>query len=450
MSTESNNVLQWTNAGSAAAGAATGLIGGISSAVQAKRQNKLVSVRLSDGRVVKVSRKNRDALNMQDWQNQYNAQQAQIARDWQAEQSRIARDYDSAKAVKQRYIDAGINPYLAMSGQQVATATTSPAGANAQSSSAEVQPYVDPSASFRNMASGFDSLGQMASAVQQVQSNSFKLPYDVDVMLKNIRSMDLSNEQKGMLNAITNATMLQSMQQADLQNQFLKVQIDQFKLGNVRQKIENSNLDSVLKSSMSRNIASALESFSHSSVYEQTIQNMKQEILESKNRIQTNNVLQKYYKAFAALLGAQTIYTMSQNDGQLLQNKITKDTLSDTIGIVSETYLSQVFDNGLKAMGIEVRDKLKDKGFNFYGSKSLFDAMNVNASPSALQTRDEIEYAPVISANAQMGEMGISLLQQLQQFGNKKPKSSAKPKPNSRTMSPGRAARLASRGRVLM
>lgn len=445
-----NKALAWTSAGSSAAGAATGLIGGITSAVQAKRQNKLVSVKLSNGRVVKVSRKNRDALNMQDWQNQYNAQQAQIARDWQAEQSRIAREYDSASAVKQRYIDAGINPYLAMSGQQAASATTSSAGPNAQSTSAEVQPYVDPSQSFRNMTQGFDSLGQMANAIQQVNANSVKLPFDVDTMIKNMRGMDLSNEQKGMLNALTNATMLQSMQKADLQNQFLATQIEQFKLGNVRQRIENSNLDSVLKSSMQRNIASAMESFSHSAVYEQTVENLKQEILESKNRVETNNVLQKYYKAFSALLGAQTIYTMSQNDGQQLQNKITKATMADTISLVSETYLGQVMDNTVKSMGIKVRESLKDKGFNFYGSKSLFDAMGVNASQDALQTRDDIEYAPVISSNAQMGELGVSLLQQLQQFGNGKSNPKPKPKPNGRTMTRGRAARIAARGRMHM
>lgn len=73
----------------------------------------------------------------------------QIAYNW--EMFNAENDYNSPQAQVQRYIDAGINPALAMEGQSAATAQGGSASQAASAGNPNMVPY-DPAASFERMA----------------------------------------------------------------------------------------------------------------------------------------------------------------------------------------------------------------------------------------------------------------------------------------------------------
>lgn len=162
---------------------------------------------------------------------------------YDAKKTKLQNDYNSASAVKQRYIDAGINPYLAMSGQ---SALGSGSGGSISA------PKLDnPGAAYathgQNMANIYGSLGanlgqtfnQVASGINIASKTSSEIQKNMagTYQLYKSANNDTSRTIYG------NLLNLQQMQYYGASALMLQEQTNQIKANIIKTRVETLNLE---------------------------------------------------------------------------------------------------------------------------------------------------------------------------------------------------------------
>lgn len=157
--------------------------------------------------------------------NQFNAQQAEIQRNWNKAMVREQNAYNSPSAQVERYKAAGLNPYAAMAQGSI--------NSGAQTSLPE---YETPQISAEGYIQSAQILAQGVQAAEQQRLQGLQLAIDAGVKVANVLQ---SSAQTAKTRAETQ--FMKDSWQTNLE--FLKMQLNGFYLDNVRKKIENQGAE---------------------------------------------------------------------------------------------------------------------------------------------------------------------------------------------------------------
>ncbi len=186
--------------------------------------------------------------------NDFQAAQMQKQMDYNTEMWRKQNAYNSPSAQVQRLKDAGLNPYMFMSGGNNTGVAQSANGVNLPSSSpAQVQPNTGISGMFGQMADYMMTYGQNKARIRkenaEAENQEIKNKYAAAREIVELDKMDserMSNDAKRHLNdietALKRSTYSSDVQQAQLMNDQTKTNIDLMKT-----QIDSFALDSELK-----------------------------------------------------------------------------------------------------------------------------------------------------------------------------------------------------------
>lgn len=185
--------------------------------------------------------------------NEFNAAEAQKARDYQTEMWEKTNAYNDPSAVRQRLASAGYNPYLALNSGAAGSASNvgSPSTASA-ASAAPQQPY-----DWNNLASSVSSAFQIANQSQQTNASVSALQGQKSLAdaqtfqtLSNVDWYKLSPEYRRWLQTTgaSRATLALNTDKQQLENMqwsrnVMEAQRTQLLLSNEQQKIMNKYID---------------------------------------------------------------------------------------------------------------------------------------------------------------------------------------------------------------
>lgn len=142
--------------------------------------------------------------------NKANRELAQYQNEWNVAQWNRQNAYNTPAAQRQRYEDAGINPYFALGNIQ--------AGQAESLNSAEMANQQSGSEAYNHLAQGYQGLGSAISSAgsqffnaqfQQEQTKSLQLKNTEDIlsMFERVKGLRYSNEAQRMSNELFNANM---------------------------------------------------------------------------------------------------------------------------------------------------------------------------------------------------------------------------------------------------
>lgn len=185
--------------------------------------------------------------------NEFNAAEAQKARDYQTEMWERNNAYNDPSAARQRLASAGYNPYLALNSGAAGSATSvgSPSTASA-ASAAPQQPY-----DWNNLASSVSSAFQIANQIQQTNASVAALQGQKSLAdaetyqtLSNVDWYKLSPEYRRWLQAtgasravLSLNTDKQQLENMQWSRNIMEAQRNQLLLSNEQQKTLNKYLD---------------------------------------------------------------------------------------------------------------------------------------------------------------------------------------------------------------
>lgn len=341
---------------SAGAGVAGGLIG----AASGIRQNRSVTWKDSKGNKYRVARRNRDSFTMNDINNNFNAEQAELSRTHQSEEAQKARDWDSAINVRRRYEEAGINPYLAMSGQGVADSPMA-AQATASGSPAGLQSPIDPT---NGMANVSNAIHTAISSVYDARNMKTLLQTNKEVL----NTHKLDNEAKTLSNDITKQALNNIIERSKLENDMIKEQIHGQQLDNYAKKLENDVLPQKLTLFLQKEgqlIANAIQQNENLKAEKKLCE---QKIEESKSQEQLNKALAEYQQHAMKLVDAQARKTIAEALGQEFWNKLNEEQREFLAGQIRANYGVAWNQYQIGQMEIKYRSKKHDYGFTTYGN----------------------------------------------------------------------------------
>lgn len=133
-----NRQMIWQAVAGGAGSAISGIAGAIGSAIASKRN--LQAQRETNAANVQMQREtNAQNLQINQMNNDFNATEAQKQRDYQTQMWMRENEYNSAASQRQRLEEAGLNPYLMMSGGNAGTASSGYSGTSAASSAGNAQ-----------------------------------------------------------------------------------------------------------------------------------------------------------------------------------------------------------------------------------------------------------------------------------------------------------------------
>lgn len=346
--------------GSALISAGAGVAGGLIGAASGVRQNRLVSWKDSSGKTYKVARRNRDSFTMNDINNNFNAAEAEKSRLHQSKEAQIARDWDSAINVRKRYEEAGINPYLAMSGQGVADSPMA-AQATASGSPVGLQAPIDPT---NGMANVSNAVNTAISSVYDARNMKTLLQTNKEVL----NSHTLDNEAKRMSNDITKQAMNNLIERSKLENDMLKEQIHGQQLDNYAKKLENDVLPQKITLFLQKEgqlIANAIQQNENLKTENRLLE---QRIKESQSQEQLNKALAEYQEHAMKLVDAQARKTIAEAVGQEFWNKLNEEQREFLAGQIRANYGNAWNQYQIGQMEIKYRSKMHNYGFTTYGN----------------------------------------------------------------------------------
>lgn len=126
------------------------------------------------GNVVSGRKNRKHQRYMQEVQNKWASSENQLNRDFQKEMWNLTNEYNSASAQRQRLEEAGLNPYMMMSGSSAGTASASSAPSSAGGGSGSGSGLSWTPVSFSNGIGAFSSaLRDLRSAEGQALSNFY-------------------------------------------------------------------------------------------------------------------------------------------------------------------------------------------------------------------------------------------------------------------------------------
>lgn len=148
-----------------------------------------------------------NAMNMQNYREQ---------RDYDYRKWKELLSYNDPAAQKQRYTNAGINPYLALSNIDSGNVSSYAGGQTPptlQAPQLDVASYADSmSAPLRGLVQGFQQGANYLQTMQQVHSASLENAKKVATMVDEVNSIHYDSEAKRMTNYLFNATLEDNIQ----------------------------------------------------------------------------------------------------------------------------------------------------------------------------------------------------------------------------------------------
>lgn len=348
------------NIGSALISAGAGTVGGLIGAASGIRQNRSVTWRDSKGNSYRVARRNRDSFTMNDINNNFNASQAELSRQHQSREAQIARDWDSAINVRRRYEAAGINPYLAMSGQGVADSPMA-AQATASGSPTGLESPIDPTNGIANVS---NAIHTGISSVFDARNMKTLLQTNKEIL----NTTKLDNQAKVMANDITKQALNNIVERSKLENDYLKEQIHGQQLDNYAKKLENDVLPQKITLFLQKEgqlIANAIQQNENLKTEQKLLE---QKIQESKSQEQLNKALAEYQEHAMKLVDAQARKTIAEAVGQEFWNNLNQEQREYLKETIRANYGNAWNQYQIGQMEIKYRSKMHNYGFTTYGN----------------------------------------------------------------------------------
>ena len=188
---------------------------------------------------------NQTSIDINRENNEFNAQQAQIQRDWQEKMWGMNNSYNSPNAM----ISRGLNPFVQGSAAMAGSKTPASSGAAASASSAPSLQAFRPD--FSDVGSALASMAQARAAMLNAEQNAALTPYKMQQILGDTNYRNIGVGQSGYWNASTgrnSAILDQSKEYQELKNmefagRLTSAQEAQILLDSHAQQILNKYLD---------------------------------------------------------------------------------------------------------------------------------------------------------------------------------------------------------------
>lgn len=197
--------------GSAVIGGASKLIGGLFQGNQSVKAQKLANE--SNERIAREN-------------NQWQRENMQMQNDWNIEQWNRENEYNSASAQAQRFREAGLNPYLAMTGGAEAGTASSIASADAGSAS-EVgrQMPIDYSA-YNGVLNTLSEIPAQVAQAENLGAATDKQKAEADVARATAEQLGIENFYKSNMLRLTTEKMIQDLDIGDSYKKQMRVRLD--------------------------------------------------------------------------------------------------------------------------------------------------------------------------------------------------------------------------------
>lgn len=188
---------------------------------------------------------NQTSIDINRANNEFNAQQAQIQRDWQEKMWGMNNSYNSPNAM----ISRGLNPFVQGSAAMAGSRSPASGGAAASASSAPSLQAFRPD--FSDVGSALASMAQARAAMLNAEQNAALTPYKMQQILGDTNYRNIGVGQSGYWNASTgrrSALLDQSKEYQELRNmefagRLTSAQESQILLDSQAQQILNKYLD---------------------------------------------------------------------------------------------------------------------------------------------------------------------------------------------------------------
>lgn len=196
--------------------------------------------------MVNQNHQNKINLRMMREQNAFNADQAQIQRDWQQQMWNMNNDYNSPQAM----ISRGLNPFI--QGSAAMAGSRSPASGGASATAAPTPSMQAFRPDFSSVSSAIASLAQARASMINAVQNAALTPYRINQILGDTNYRNIGIGKSGYWNASTgreSALLDQSKEYQELKNmefagRLTKAQEAQILLNSDAQRTLNKYLDS--------------------------------------------------------------------------------------------------------------------------------------------------------------------------------------------------------------
>lgn len=330
----------------AIASTASNLTDNIFGAVQANHQNKVNQRMMRE-------------------QNEFNAQEAQKARDWQKEFWDMNNEYNSPEAM----IARGLNPF--MSGSAASSASSVPSG-SPQASGANAPSAQAFRPNFSNIASSIASLAQAKDSYMSAEQKDKTLPYLLKQIMGDTNYRNIGVGESGYWNKDTgriSAELDQSMERQQLNN---AVQAGKLSAAQTTQIYLQADSQAILNKYMDANQQADL--FTKS----QYLYNLVQQGALTEKQIKTE--LQR-----AVLIAAQA-------SGQKISNKVASGTADALLSATNMAYYTQYYDSLWDYKNVNHRKNMeysRDKAIRDYYK---WNAGNAKKDFDSYGIRNAVEY----------------------------------------------------------
>lgn len=322
---------------------------------------------------VQQNHQNKVNLRMMREQNDFNAQEAQKARDWQKEFWDMNNEYNSPEAM----IARGLNPF--MSGSAASSASSAPSG-SPQASAASTPSAQAFRPDFSSISSSIASLAQAKDLYASSENKRAMLPYLINQIKGSTDYRNIGVGESGYWNKETgriSAELDQSMERQQLNN---AVQAGKLSAAQTTQIYLQSDAQAVLNKYMDANQQADL--FTKS----QYLYNLMQQGALTEKQIRTE--MQR-----AILVGAQAT-------GQKVSNKIASDTADALVSATNMAYYTQYYDSLWDYKNVNHRKNMqysKDKAIRDYYK---WNAGNAEKDFKSYGLRNAVEYGTRIVSGA--------------------------------------------------
>lgn len=271
--------------GSGAGSFLSGLAGGIGSiiggAIASKRN--LQATRETNEMNFRINQMN----------NEFNEQMMERQMEYNTEMWNKNNEYNTASAQRQRLEDAGLNPYLMMSGGSAGVSSSSPtaSAASAASPIAMQSPQLDVSAISQMVSNVFRPLAELAQVNQmnaaanqtKIQNSFLPLKFASDIGLVNAQTKKTLEEQIGqsLMNDFNTQTMQSRVLQANMMPLLLKEQTSAMVLHNLESTLNLSFMPAQLQLGLAREVAGLRIDILTGNLTEKQVEHEQQEIYKT-------------------------------------------------------------------------------------------------------------------------------------------------------------------------
>lgn len=298
-------------------------------------------------------------------QNEFNAQEAQKARDWQKEFWDMNNEYNSPEAM----IARGLNPF--MSGSAASSASSAPSSAP-QATAASTPSAQAFRPNFSSVASSIASLAQARDLYASADNKKATLPYLINQIKGSTNYRNIGVGESGYWNKHTgriSAELDQSLERQELNN---AVQAGKLSAAQTTQIYLQSDAQQILNKYMDANQQADLLTKS------QYLYNLVQQGVLTEKQIKTE--LER-----AVLVAAQA-------SGQMIYNKVASGTADALISATNMAYYTQYYDSLWDYKNVNHRKNLeysKDKALRDYYK---WNAGNAKKDFESYGIRNAVEY----------------------------------------------------------